>query len=1086
MANANDKNNKAIAGATSVALGLCIFFSGAAALIYQVAWAHQFAFVFGSSEFAVVAVSAAYMAGLAGGAAVAARLIRRVTRPIRTFALLEAGIAVSALAVPVLLAAVRSIYVLLLGDQPAPPDAGVIGTPLFAFIVALIVLALPAGLLGITLPLLTRYTVRLDRDVGRKVALLYGLNMLGAALGATAAGFLLLPSVGLNGTVWIGAAINLAIFAVVAGPLRRKLGVAAEQAADTAPAGSRTPSAHSDGVYASCIAPWFTGRSGFSRALTAQPAWILPVMLGSGAVAFIYAVLWTRLLTHVIGLSVYSLATILAAFLAGIGLGSGIAARAAIPRQPAAVLFVFAQLAIALLSITIFTALGPLIPASGTMMSVSSYAVGVLLPATVFIGATFPLAVRILTENASGAGRATARILAWNTSGAIAGATLAVFVLLPKTGFTGSIKLAAAGNCALALWVACCIAPRRVMLIGATAGSLLLCALVYAPARPQAVIAASGLPINFVGDPREVFYAVGRSATVLVLEENGVYYLRTNGLPEASIMAEGSPPAQDAGKWLAALPVAARPNAASMLLVGLGGGALDGVPASVRAVDVIELEPAVIEAYRALGQRRDRDPLQDERVNLIVNDARNALRLTNKRYDVIVSQASHPRTSTASHLYTRDFLLEAEGHLTEGGVLVQRINSEFVDLPLLRSMTATLLSVFDNVRLYYPAEQVLAFLASDEPIEAEIRVTRTGKPITDDVMHYSRMGMNGVEDLLAALVIDETGVVEFAAGAPVSTDDNLLLATRSRYRADGLTHSDLDSVFKPHDPLLNHEGWVYSRLGGRTNFAYVAQRLIRRNQQARAARLAEIHPDESTRALIVGLLYAARDQSDQANSAYRTAVELDPSNAQARFLSISRNLAMLAQGNAADDVTERARSLPASAAAVIQGWQYAAQQDWQSLAQIDGPLGRAGVTDMWYPEAVRLRVEWRSKVTSAPESYAFDALRLIDRAVLIEPDRNLFLLRAAIGIALRDGRVATESSHQVVRLARASLRQAQESDTLVSQRDLLIMRQNLTAIVTNLRGDLVSEDPRRAEDVSRSANELIRYIDSVLPPADGE
>jgi hypothetical protein len=234
--------------------------------------------------------------------------------------------------------------------------------------------------------------------------------------------------------------------------------------------------------------------------------------------------------------------------------------------------------------------------------------------------------------------------------------------------------------------------------------------------------------------------------------------------------------------------------------------------------------------------------------------------------------------------------------------------------------------------------------------------------------------------------------------------------------------------------------------------------------------------------LIVGLLYAARGDTTQANAAYLSALERNPANAQARYYSIARNLAQLAQGSAEGTVVERAQGLPVSAAAVIQGWQFAQQQDWQSLAQIDGVLGRAGVTDAWYPDATRLRVEWRSKVTSDLESYAFDALRLIDRAILIEPDRNSYLLRAAIGIALQDGGVTTESSRQVVRLVRESLQQAHASGALVSQRELLVMKQNLAAIVTSLRGDLVAAGRRRAEAVSRDANALIRYIDSVLPP----
>ena len=94
-----------------------------------------------------------------------------------------------------------------------------------------------------------------------------------------------------------------------------------------------------------------------------------------------------------------------------------------------------------------------------------------------------------------------------------------------------------------------------------------------------------------------------------------------------------------------------------MLIVGFGGGVVvEGVPPSVRHVDVIELEPKVIEANRVTAQLRKRNPLTDPRVNIIVNDARGALRLTDRRYDAIVSQPSHPWPAGASHLYTREFM----------------------------------------------------------------------------------------------------------------------------------------------------------------------------------------------------------------------------------------------------------------------------------------------------------------------------------------------------------------------------------------------------------------------------------------------
>ncbi|GIT14382.1 MAG: hypothetical protein CM1200mP36_01380 [Gammaproteobacteria bacterium] len=365
----------------------------------------------------------------------------------------------------------------------------------------------------------------------------------------------------------------------------------------------------------------------------------------------------------------------------------------------------------------------PLIPEELTTYRLAVYAALVMLPATIFIGATLPLAVRILAKDETEATVSTARIYSWNTIGAIVGAILAGFYLIPSLGFEGTIQFAVTTNLALALWATAVITRPKPVYVGVTAVLLVTAIFAYSPSRPQAVVSSTGFILQYLNNPRDIYYGVGRSATVLMVAEDGYYYLRTNGLPEASIAVKGAPPVQDPEKWMTALAVTARPNTEDMLVIGFGGGvALEGVPPSVDRVDVIELEPEVIAANRELVGSRNIDPLEDPRFNIVINDARNALRLTDKTYDAIVSQPSHPWTAGASHLFTQEFAADAKSHLNDGGVFVQWINSEFVEERLLRTLAATLLAEFENVRLYHPASQVLMFLASDAPLDLEAQV----------------------------------------------------------------------------------------------------------------------------------------------------------------------------------------------------------------------------------------------------------------------------------------------------------------------------------------------------------------------------
>jgi len=1060
----------------------CFVLSGFAALLYQTAWLRQFSLVFGTSELAVATVLAAYMGGLALGAAIAGRYAGRVERPILVYGLLEAGIALSALAVPLLLLGARVLYASALGEQPSPPDAAAIGQPIFYLLVAFVVLAIPTGFMGATLPLLTRYAVRTDREVGPRVALLYAMNTVGAVFGTLVAAFLLLPAVGLNGTVWVGVGVNGVVFLIAVLLARRAPGMAGSEGglAGTAP----------EGFFAACVRPLLTSGSSHRERLRvvfrSQPGWILPSMLISGATSFVYEVLWTRMLAHVLGGSIYAFATMLAAFLTGIALGGGLAGKIAEDRERATIAFAIAQVAIAVLSMGVYTWMGPLIPETLTTYRLAAYATVVMLPATVFIGATLPLAVRILARDETQATVSTARIYSWNTVGAIIGAILAGFYLIPWLGFEGTIKLSIAINLGLALWAAAVIGKPKPVYVGATAVGFIAAIVAYNPARPQAVVSSTGFVLNYLTSPREIYYGVGRSSTVMLVAEGGYYYIRSNGLPEASILAKGGLPVQDPEKWLTALAVAARPTTEDMLVIGFGGGvSLEGVPPSVDRIDVVELEPEVIAANRKLEGTRNIDPLQDPRFNIVINDARNALRLTNKTYDAIISQPSHPWTLGASHLFTREFLADAKSHLNEDGVFVQWINSEFVEERLLRTLAATLRAEFANVRLYHPSAQVLMFLASEAPLDIETQLARTGQPFTSDVMHYSRLGMNGVEDLLVALAMDEAGVESFARRAPLSTDNNNLMATDSRSRADGLALPELMELFEPHDPLLQPGGWVHARFGNTIDYGYITRRVIRLGQNTRATKIVDAVASDSKRFEVYSLLYSAGGRGDLAGEALRRAIQADPGNNQARYYLVKDRLGAVSRGEAPEQIQAIADGMTGPVRAVLEGWRYAAEGEWASLAALDGALARSQVTDAWYPDVARLRAEWRASVAVDPERYAFDALRIVERALPLSSDRNLLVLRARAAIALGDDDRILESSRYLSSYIRGNLMAAENQGFTVSSQELARFKQNLAAVTNRLQAGLDVRDPERVSLVLDGVNELIEQLDE-YPSAPAE
>jgi spermidine synthase len=405
----------------------CFFLSGLAALVYQTAWTREFAFVFGTSDLAVATVLAAYMGGLAAGAAVAGRLIRRIRRPLLAYGLLELGIALAALAVPFAIQGSRILYVLAFGSRGSPPGEGGLPSALFFLASSFAILLVPTALMGATLPLLARHAVREDAEIGARIGALYASNTLGAVFGVVLAAFLLLPALGLRSTVLVAVALNGVVFAAAA-LLER-----------VSPFVPPTPSA--------ATSPTLLGDSR-----------ILPLIALSGAASFGYEVLWTRLLSHVLGGSVYAFGTMLASFLVGIAIGSAVAVRWTRTRESAARAFAVAQLGTASLSLVAYGLVDQLprfavaMDGGGARLFVDAMlAISFLLPAALCIGATFPLAVRHAATSADHAAASSARVYAWNTLGAIVGSVGAGFFVRPALGFEGTLSLAFAINLGLAV-----------------------------------------------------------------------------------------------------------------------------------------------------------------------------------------------------------------------------------------------------------------------------------------------------------------------------------------------------------------------------------------------------------------------------------------------------------------------------------------------------------------------------------------------------------------------------------------------------------------------------------------------------------
>jgi spermidine synthase len=971
---------------------LCFTLSGFAALLYQTAWMRLFAIAFGTSEVAIAVVLAGYMGGLAVGAALAARYIALIRRPVLVYGLLEGGIALTALAMPLLVDASGQLYAFFVGGQPAPPDAGTFGQPLYYSVASLAVLLVPTALMGATLPLLAQFVVTSNRNLGGRVSLLYSMNTFGAVGGVLAAGFVLLPGFGLRGTVWIGVLTNFVVF-VIAVLLARRV---AQSTADRQAAQPEEEGAFSGARF------------------------ILPLIAFSGALSFIYEVLWTRMLSHILGSSIYAFATMLSAFLTGIAIGAAAAGPVARSPRLATLLFSASQFGIAVCSAFVYWRIEQSLP-SGIGYALLAFAV--ILPSSICIGATYPLAVRSHAGNVADVGRSSAIVYSWNTVGAIIGALLGGFIIIPQLGFAGTAQFAVAANLGIGLIALfSCVRVREWTPIGRlrpaaamviVIGTILL----FHPQRPDAVVMRTHFGGSGESKVKEIYYSVGRTSTVLLTENEARFDLSTNGLPEAQIEFLGAPPMVLSQRWLGLWPSLARPDADSILVVGLGGGVvLEGVPASIETLHVVELEAEVLAANRLVGNRRIKDPLRNANLELSINDARNALRLTARKYDAVVSQPSHPWTAGASHLFTREFFALVRSRLKDDGVFVQWMNAEFLDETLLRQLAATLLAEFENVRIYQPSALALHFVASNGEIDIERQLAATGRPLADEFLHYAHSGISGVQGVAVSLLVDEQGVRELAGEAQPITDDDNRMAVDSNVLATGLGVEQLTGITAAVDPLLDPDSWLRQVMSDE-DIVYIAWRLLYDAQLPRFELLLKSVGNDSVHRLLQAM--SARYHGNVAETT-RLSARIGSDAAvfrQAVFLRTIDHLSPAMLNAAVEESQQELGSHDGSLAAVLNGWSALVAGDGQSLSELETKLASTGPADLWAPFAAQLRAEWRLNAEDPDRELAREALDLIDQALLAYATPGAYAQRARIGQKLGDTPVFIESVAFLIRAA---------------------------------------------------------------------
>ncbi len=745
-------------------LGLFVA-SGCAALIYECVWLHLLRLVIGASALSVGIVLASFMGGMFLGSLLFSRFVPQDKDALRVYAWLELGIGAFGLAMPLILPAVRSVYVGLVGY-------GALGIALRALIAAALLLP-PTALMGATLPAIARRYASERRGLSELTGL-YAANTLGAVLGSLVSAFYLLA-------VWD---VWIATFAGVL--LNTAVGLTALRLSRLAAAEGKHPKNPAE----------------IPEKRRVTPAALRAVWLAiglSGLTALGAQVVWTRLLTLLFGATVYAFAIILAVFLAGLGIGSAAAARwlrrglnpfrglalSQLCLVPA--LFWAAYLLSRVLPYASPPAITPIASLHGFHVL---RALVVVLPATVLWGMSFPFALAAAGFGQRDPAEASGRVYAANTIGAIVGALGVSFWLIPAFGTrvaSQALVFGAAVSAALLFYTV-----RREAKGSAVAHNAGL-ARRLAPAWALAVgalgvAAMPGVSKSFLAHGRYVWWvdpadqypyvSEGAASTVAVhIAPDGHYNFHVSGRVEAT----NNPNDLRLERLLGHLSALAHPRPKSVLVVGLGGGVTAGaltLHPEIERIVICEIEPRVAGAARQFAPE-NYDLLSNPRVELVFDDARHFLSTTDERFDVITSDPIHPWVRGNSVLFSREYYEIVKSRLEPGGIATQWVPLYETSEEAIRIQMRTFTNAFPSGTVWNSAFSGRGYdvvlLGREQPLSLDLTATQARLADPRIAQSLRDVRINSVTDLFATYATRGPDMERWLEGTAVNRDFSLRL-----------------------------------------------------------------------------------------------------------------------------------------------------------------------------------------------------------------------------------------------------------------------------------------------------------------------
>ena len=760
-------------------LMMIYFTSGICSLIDEVIWVRLLKLTLGNTVYATSIVVSTFMAGLALGALIMSRYSDRIKRQLRLYALIETLITIAALLLPWALKIADRVYVWFYRTyEPTQKELLVVQV----VISGLLVLG-PSMLMGSTFPLLGRYVTSLENQTGRLVGRLYALNTLGAAVGCFLAGFVLIRSMGIMGTLYTAAIIN--IFVAFAGWFLSRFSratVGEKDQEEPHEIGHRPPS---HGVNVEIAGT----TSGGGRMYVLLFAFFL-----SGLISISYELLWMRSIVHLLSGYTYVFSSVLTIYLLGnvigAGIGSGLVKELKSPAAGFAVtLCLLGICGIFYLPLLIHWTSDILpridreVELASMSISFSTYMIRPLVQSaflfllpSIMMGVGFPIALQAWAGNVHRVGRTTGTAYGTNTIGAVAGGIATGFIFIPLLGLQLTMSILSLAG----IWIAGLIwmlfarsnkASGRLGLLAVAVLTTLIVGIMPTDMFETVVQSNPRLP-----EQLEFVTAKEGVATTVSLHRDpreDTLYLYTSGQRVAGDTYFW----RSDQKMLGHFGVLLNSKAKKVLSVGFGSGESTACMAlhKIERADCVEIAPEIVElSSRFFRHINLGDKLNDE-IGMIYMDAKNYIHLTDVKYDAIVNDSIHPKHfAENSSLYAREYFEDARERLDENGLFISWIPTHNVEpIYVINSIIGTMMEVFPYVTIWYmtpdPAQYFLV-VGSEQPQYFSPR--HIEMELSKDGVHesLSEININNSMDVMSCYIGDENDLRRFIHSYTINSD----------------------------------------------------------------------------------------------------------------------------------------------------------------------------------------------------------------------------------------------------------------------------------------------------------------------------